>query len=436
MKVQILTRELVKPLIPTPNLRNHKISFTDELAPIINFPIILYYQANQNFKATSMSDILKTSVEKALPKFYPLAGRYEKTSRFIDCSDQGVEFVTAQADSQLMEILGLGKKLEVKLVDQLVPCDVQVPDEITDPLLYIQVTMFACGGLALTLCFAHRIGDASTINAFMAGMVAVSHGLSIEAFSPSFDVASFYPRKGLPHWKLNWTDKNVTKRFVFNSEAIQTLRNQARPTDDIGKSKPSRVQLVSAVIWQALVSIDSGKYGRSRATYFIQTINLREKASPPIPKQSFGNLFGLATVNLGAGEAKDKGYGDYAGMLNDSVKGAFVDYKNMLLHQEDGHRKVIDPFLESNEKVTDPEVNWHMHTSWSRFPYFDADFGWGTPIWASTASLPLKNFCTLLDTKDRKGIEAWVYLEETDMPLFEQHPDILALTGGVSRIRT
>ncbi|KAK1359212.1 Pelargonidin 3-o-(6-caffeoylglucoside) 5-o-(6-o-malonylglucoside) 4'''-malonyltransferase [Heracleum sosnowskyi] len=429
MKVQILTRELVKPLIPTPpNLRNYKISFTDELAPIINVPSILYYQANQNFKATSMSDILKTSVEKALPEFYPFAGRYEKNSRFIDCSDQGVEFVTAQADSQLSEILGLGKKLNVKLIDQLLPCDVQAADEITDPLLYIQVTMFDCGGLALTMCFAHRIGDASTISAFMAGMVAVSRGLSIEAFQPSFDVASFYPQKGLPQWRLNWTDKNVTKRFVFDSEAIQTLRNKARPRDDIGKSKPSRVQLVNAVILQALVSIDSAKYGHSRTTYFMQTMNLREKANPPVPMESFGNLFGLATVNLEAGEAKDKGYGDYVAMLSDSVKEAVEDYKYMLLHQEDDHRKVIDPFLEANEKVTDPEVNLFMHTSWSRFPYYDADFGWGTPIWASAASLPLKNVCILLDTKDRKGIEAWVYLEETDVPLFEQHPDILALT--------
>lgn len=429
MKVQILTRELVKPLVPTPpNLRNYKISFADELAPIINVPSIVYYQANRNFKATSMCDILKTSVQKALPKFYPFAGRYVKNSRFIDCSDQGVEFITAQADSQLTEILGLGKKLNVKLLDQLLPCDVQAADEITDPLLYIQVTMFDCGGLALTVCFAHRIGDASTISAFMAGMVAASHGLSLELFSPSFDVASFYPGKGLPHWKLNWTDKNVTKRLVFDSEAIQTLRSKARPTDETGKSKPSRVQLVNAVIWQALVSINTAKYGHSRSTYFMQTMNLREKANPPIPVQSFGNLFGLATVNLEAGEAKDKEYGDYAVMLSDSVKEALEDYKNMLLHHEDGHSKVIDPFLEANAKLTDSEVSWFMHTSWSRFPYYDADFGWGTPIWASAASLPIKNVCILLDTKDRKGIEAWVYLEETDVPLFEQHPDILALS--------
>ncbi|KAL8097450.1 pelargonidin 3-O-(6-caffeoylglucoside) 5-O-(6-O-malonylglucoside) 4'''-malonyltransferase-like [Apium graveolens] len=429
MKVQILTRELVKPLIPTPpNLSNYKISFTDELAPVVNVPSILYYKANQNIKATSMCDILKTSVEKALPNFYPFAGRYEKNSRFIDCSDQGVEFITAQADGQLSVILGLGKKLEVKLLDQLVPCDVQKADEITDPLLHIQVTMFDCGGLALTLCFAHRIGDASTISSFMAGMVAVSRGLSIETFQPSFDVGSFYPRKGLPHWKLNWTDNNVTKRLVFDSEAIQTLRNKARPAGDIGKSKPSRIQLVNAVILQALVSIDSAKYGHSRAAYFMQTMNLREKASPPIPIQSFGNLFGLATVNLEAGEAKDKEYGDYVGMLSDSVKGAVDDYKNMLLQHEDDHRKVIDPFLEANEKLTDPEVNWFIHTSWSRFPYYDADFGWGTPIWASAAALPLKNVSILMDTKDLTGIEAWVYLEETDVPLFEQYPDILALT--------
>lgn len=54
-----------------------------------------------------MCDIIKTSVEKALPNFYPFAGRYEN-SRFMDCNDQGVEFITAQTYGPLSNIIDLG----------------------------------------------------------------------------------------------------------------------------------------------------------------------------------------------------------------------------------------------------------------------------------------------------------------------------------------
>jgi shikimate O-hydroxycinnamoyltransferase len=34
-----------------------------------------------------------------------------------------------------------------------------------------------------------------------------------------------------------------------------------------------------------------------------------------------------------------------------------------------------------------------------------------------------------MDTKDGDGIEAWVSLEEDDMLLFQENPDIKAFTG-------
>jgi shikimate O-hydroxycinnamoyltransferase len=35
-----------------------------------------------------------------------------------------------------------------------------------------------------------------------------------------------------------------------------------------------------------------------------------------------------------------------------------------------------------------------------------------------------------MDTKDGDGIEAWVSLEEDDMLLFQENPDIKAFTGA------
>lgn len=433
MKVHILSKELVKPSTPTPsNLRNYEISFTDELAPTINIPSILYYQSDHSTDGASRCNMLKNSLEQALTPFYPFAGRYDKNNRLIDCNDQGVEFVTAGADCQLTELLGQGKKLETELINQFLPSDVQAADEITDPLLAVQVTVFECGGIALAVCFSHRIGDASTIIALVTGWVAACRGLDIAPLSPLFNTASFYPGRNLPRFKLAWTGENgtksVTKMFVFNREAISTLRGRAKLDKITTKRHPSRLQLVNAALLKALIGVDRVKYSYSRALFLIQTMNLRENASPTIPKQSFGNLWGLAPTKFIAGETEGKEFKDYADMLTDSVRDAVEEYTKMSLHEEDGHRKVINPFMESNEIIGNSEVNCFLFTSWCRFPYYDADFGWGTPVWVSSASMPLKNVVILMDTKEGDGIEAWVYLEDKDMLIFEQDSDIAALT--------
>lgn len=376
--------------------------------------------------------MLKNSLEQALTPFYPFAGRYDKNNRLIDCNDQGVDFVTAQADCQLTELLGQGKRLETQLMNQLIPSDVQAADEITNPLLAVQVTVFECGGIALAVCFSHRIGDESTISALVTGWAATCRGLDIAPFSPLFNTASFYPGRNFPGFKLGWTGKNgtksVTKMFVFDREAISTLRGRAKLDKITTNRLPSKLQLVNASLLKALIGVDRVKYGYSRALFLIQTMNLRGKASPTIPQQSFGNLWGLVPTKIIAGESEGKDFKDYADMLADSVRDAVEKYTKMSLHEEDGHREVINPFIECDENICNSEVNSFSFTSWCRFSHYDADFGWGTPVWASAASMPLKNSVVLMDTKELDGIEAWVYLEEKDMHIFEQDSDIAALT--------
>ncbi|KAF5175708.1 vinorine synthase-like [Thalictrum thalictroides] len=61
--------------------------------------------------------------------------------------------------------------------------------------------------------------------------------------------------------------------------------------------------------------------------------------------------------------------------------------------------------------------------------FYETDFGWGNPVWASSASLATKNGILLMDTKCGKGIEAWVSLNEEDMSRFECDLDLLSFTS-------
>ncbi|KAL2529905.1 Uncharacterized protein Fot_22506 [Forsythia ovata] len=102
MKVQVMSRKLIKPWMPIHiNLRNFKISNLDELNATMNVVAIIYYPSG--FTNKIRLNHLKESLAEILPHFYPLAGRYIKENHFIDSSDQGAEYVEAQAISSLRD---------------------------------------------------------------------------------------------------------------------------------------------------------------------------------------------------------------------------------------------------------------------------------------------------------------------------------------------
>ena len=80
------------------------------------------------------------------------------------------------------------------------------------------------------------------------------------------------------------------------------------------------------------------------------------------------------------------------------------------------------------EELQSGEINIYKFTSWCRFPLFEVDFGWGKPIWVSNQPKVVE-MVSLTDTKDGDGIEAWVGLDEKNMSLFQNHPEVKAFTS-------
>lgn len=428
MKVQIQSKKWIKPFTPTPPT-HHNLSFIDELAPKMYAPIILYYPSPQNitnkhlFSSTCMLQ-LQTSLSKTLVQFYPLAGRYNEHLQFVDCNDKGVEFVEASVDCRLHEIIPDREKRDHQLLNNFVPCEVPMVDEAKHPLLAIQVTMFKCGGLAIGVCMSHRIADAATLSMFIEAWVATTNLLKnenqqecIQKIFPCFDSAVYFPRRGLAPLNFeafsNPSCTIVTRRFSFDNKAISTLRANIPPNT----APTSKLQLVIAVIWKALLGAEKLKDEHSRATHIVQPVNLRNKITTPVlPKHCFGNLCILASVPTMAAENIE--ISDLAVQLRNSVKDGLEGWAKMMSLGKD------DQLLEN---MISNMVNYYMISSWSRFPFYEADFGWGKPIWVSSVNFPFKNLILLIDNKKGDGFEAWVGLEEREMIVFEQDFNIKSL---------
>lgn len=423
MKVQIPSSKsfIIKPSTPTPpSLRIHTISAIDELAPIMNVALVLYYPSPPN---THIFNHLKISLNQTLPQFYPLAGRYIKEFHSIYCNDEGVEYVEAQVKCQLFEILSQRRKLKSEMLNNFIPREIGAVDQVTDPLLAIQVTSFDCGGLALGVCVSHRIGDAATLSNFVNAWAAKSRGSRIyENWYPSFESASSFPGRNLRRTYLG-IPRNISKgipgvdgkMFFFSRKAISILREKA--------GGHSRVQLVFALIWSALLGIGGGKQGPGRASVVFQPVNLRGKTIPPIPKHSCGNIWGLAI-------ACKRELGDFqslANLLSDSVRKITKNFESALCDSEEGQMVLMEPWKEVSG-ILEEEVSSYLFTNFCDFPFYEADFGWGKPVWVSGVNLRVKNMVVLMDEREGDGIEAWVHLDKSDMLEFEQDENIRAFT--------
>ncbi|KAL2494483.1 Acyltransferase ACT6 [Forsythia ovata] len=115
-------------------------------------------------------------------------------------------------------------------------------------------------------------------------------------------------------------------------------------------------------------------------------------------------------------------------LLSNAARKAVSDCVKLLSNSNEGHKILVDAFVSAADKSHDDNLNGIWLSDWSKFGFYDIDFGFGKLIWTSVVNVPVKNFITMFNTKDNHGIEAWVNLHEKYMPYFEQDEEIKKLT--------
>lgn len=446
MKVEILSRELIKPHTATPScFRNYKISLLDELSPNLNVPTIFYYVATDQDNTNGCSlryKHLKKSLSKALTVFHPFAGRYCIGSHSVDCSDQGAKFVEAKVDVKLDDLLSQRLNLKTEVLNDLVPCPLGALDEFTDPLLSVQVSGFSCGGFAIAVCSSHRIADMSTTMSLInVWTIAAKQELrfideTYLSISFNFDSGSLFPVKmvpglpsGLSRDKENIeVHKIVTKMFYFSKSKISSIRERARLDDS--SMLPTRVQSIFGLIGKAIIDIHVANPENPKTYTLLQPVNMRKRTVPRLPENQFGNLYLTAVVQSEVGPERILGLGSFVDCLSKAVKGAVDACGIVLSLGEEGQSMISHGSSELIKNLSNPDIYFAgTYSSWCKFPFYEADFGWGKPIWVSIPNVPMKNTVVLIDDKFGEGIEAWVCLDENDMHKFIQQGDIADIIG-------
>ncbi|OMO93569.1 Transferase [Corchorus olitorius] len=423
--VQIVSKEMIKPSIPTPNhLRNLKLSFLDQLAPPIYIPIVLFYPSEQqNVDPFETSLLLKMSLSKTLTQFYPLAGTMKEDFTF-ECNDEGVEYFETKVPCKLTDIT---ENPDVNVLNQFLPFEPQencIETSKKQVPLAVQYNIFECGGIAIGIRLSHLIADGTSVITFVNAWAAMSRQ-SAQVITPIFEAATHFPPRDISIFRPNigiTKDKIVTKRFVFDKSSIAILREKASQVE----STPTRVEAVSSFIWSRQMAISKTKTESAKLYAAVHAVNLRERMEPALPKNSFGNFWRMAIAIIPAEMEQDSSNHLLVSQMRNSIRKIDINYVKML---QDG-----DMYLKSmkmaSEQFSKSEVEFCNFTSWCRFPVYEVDFGWGKPSWACSPSRPYKNLVILMSNKEGDGIEAWVNLLEEDMAVFERDPELLSFASS------
>ncbi|KAH9751456.1 hypothetical protein WN944_006341 [Citrus x changshan-huyou] len=425
LEVQVLTRENIKPLYPTPHhLRNFKLSLMDQITFPIYVCTIFLYKADGSVKSYQISQRLKSSLSKTLTKFYPFAGRL-KDDFSIVCNDQGAEYVEALANGFLSEYL---QKPDQKLLRDFHPFKYAESSAagIGDPMLRIQATFFKCGGLAIAVCTHHKLIDGSSVGTFVNSWTATARAdcqsSSISNINkqviPAFVAATFFPASEsfvpLPFHNAP-TEAN---RYVFDASKIDQLRAKVASAS---VPRPSRVEVLTALIWKCAKAASRSNLGYSRPSLSVHAMNVRAVAKPPLPENSVGNSVGYVTAQASGNEIET------VQDLVLSLRKAKAEYSKKGLQTVLETKNLFHIPESLQDKFEKEEIDFYTFSSTVNFPFYElADFGWGKPVHVTISNYVISNLFVLMDTNDRKGIEVLVFLSPEDLALFERDQELLS----------
>ncbi|KAL6843888.1 hypothetical protein ACP4OV_026459 [Aristida adscensionis] len=235
----------------------------------------VYYYAAGDVARALTTKALKDPMFPWLDAYFPVAGRVRRADAgearrpYIKCNDCGVRIVEAKCDRDMADWLRDDAPDRLR---QLCYDKVLGPELFFSPLLYVQITNFKCGGLALGFSWAHLIGDVASAATCFNKWAQILSGKQPDAtvLTPpneahGHSAGAAAPRSVKPvgpvedHWLVPAGRDMACYSFHVAEPVIKKLQQQERHA-------AGTFELVAALLWQTVARI--------RATEAVTTVTV------------------------------------------------------------------------------------------------------------------------------------------------------------------
>ncbi|KAH9610951.1 hypothetical protein KSS87_001141 [Heliosperma pusillum] len=434
---------MVKPAKETP-LKILHLSKLDMIvrAPKTHTNIFYIYERPHHSSPNFDVKILKNALSEILVPFYPLAGRLTMNSNkdryVIDCNAKGALLVEAETKHRLDEFNDF--EPSAKMSELMIPkCDYNRELSLI-PLLMVQITWFKCGGLGLGFAPHHHVADGAAHIDFFAKLMRLAGGLSLTV-PPVFDRVHLAPRDqgciessqhlhefdpivpSLPshgHELSKPGDQNTnTTQSLFKLSKQQILALKQSTLSQASKSNHTitTYAAVAGHIWRSTCKARSLAYDEEVKLYIPVDGRSRLK-NPTVPKGYFGNALFFAVCVAKAGDIMHKPLWYTATKIQEAVQKMDNDYL----------RSSID-YLELKNGLPNPLMGAHkmlypnlLINSWTKLPYYEADFGWGPPKVVGNCEIKLEGLSFLTgNSYGDESLTLAINLFSAHMPSFKKY---------------
>ena len=266
--------------------------------------------------------------------------------------------------------------------------------------------------MALGVAIEHRIVDGFSGPTFINLWSEVARGLEPKTLDPlldrSFLRARDPPRPAFDHTEYGpfptledqkskeskrgngFTDQAnatiVTRSYKINADLINALKEKSKENDDTVNY--TTYEILAGHVWKCVCKALALPDGQKSNLY--SAMNGRTRLQPPTPPNFFGNVIFPASVVAKVGDIVSKPTWYTASIIH-----------NSLAKMDSNYLKSAIDFLELQPKL--PGLLRNMFgspnlgiTSWVRLPFYDADFGWGSPIYVGPAGVPYEGKAYIL----------------------------------------
>ncbi|KAG9450769.1 hypothetical protein H6P81_010734 [Aristolochia fimbriata] len=332
-------------------------------------------------------DRLKSSLARTLSVFYPLAGRLvtqktessdegDKLVVFIDCHNGDAEFILAEADLAVSDILDPIDVPEV--VKSFFPYSAAINhDSHSLPLLSVQVTELK-DGVFIGCNFNHAVGDGTAFWNFfyawgqMARIGEISRKPIIERFFLDCKSPFYLPFSDLTQHLHRHVSPPLRERmFHFSADTMRSLKSKANAQRGTTNTISS-FQALCALVWQSITRARR-HLSMDQNTSCRLAINNRTRLDPPLSSDYFGNcIYAVSSINTKKGELLSKDLGWAAWLLHQTVVG----------HSDGAVRELVKTWVEAPQiyslSMFDP--CGVMVGSSPRFDMYGCEFGCGKAV--------------------------------------------------------